>query len=367
MRETFDPAPPKGARIAECLSQMGCTNDSAAALERAAGSELDAAREGVLELPDAFKLHFGGELAHVRVAWRLTGGLGPVVVVLGGISAGRYVTGDDPKGWWSDIVGPGAPLDTRHCRILGLDFLGGSGQTTGPRVGQGLFPSVSAYDQAELLRRVQDHLGLGSLAAIVGSSYGGMVALAFAERWPERVAQVVAISAADRAHPMATAWRSVQRAMVRYALSKNDGPEGLRLARALAMATYRSPEEFSARFDGEAQRIDGRFQFPVESYLLSRGDAYAASYLPEAFLCLSESIDLHRVDAGNIRVPTTLVAVREDQLVPLTDMRALRDRLAGPVQFHEISSLYGHDAFLKEAAALRAVFEQALPPAKSAA
>ena len=73
-------------------------------------------------------------------------------------------------------------------------------------------------------------------------------------------------------------------------------PEGLRLARALAMATYRSPEEFAVRFSGAPARIDGRFQFPVESYLLARGDAYAATYVPEAFVCLSESIDLHQVD-----------------------------------------------------------------------
>ena len=131
------------------------------------------------------------------------------------------------------------------------------------------------------------------LAAIVGASYGGMVALAFAERYPQLVEASVAISAADRTHPMATAWRSVQRAMVRYAAKHGDAPEGLRLARALAMATYRSPEEFAARFSGAPARIDGRFQFPVESYLLARGDAYAATYVPEAFVCLSESIDLH--------------------------------------------------------------------------
>ena len=53
--------------------------------------------------------------------------------------------------------------------------------------------------------------------------------------------------------------------------------------------------------------IDGRFQFPVEAYLLARGDAYAATYVPEAFVCLSESIDLHVVDAARIRVPVTLV------------------------------------------------------------
>jgi len=59
-------------------------------------------------------------------------------------------------------------------------------------------------------------------------------------------------------------------------------------------------------------------------------------------------------------VPVTLVAVKEDQLVPLEDMRTLRDRLAGPARLFEISSLYGHDAFLKEEAALRAIFAEVL-------
>ncbi len=327
---------------------------------RTASGEI-AVQEGVLEIPGAFALHFGGHLDDVRVAWRLTGTEGPVVAALGGISAGRLVTGNSPRGWWSEIVAVGGALDAARYRILGIDYLGGSGQTTGPQPGQDAFPSISAYDQAALLRLLTEQLGLAALHAIVGASYGGMVGLAFAERSPERVQRLVVISAADRSHPMATAWRSVQRATVRYALKNNDGPEGLRLARALAMATYRSAAEFEARFNGEPQRIDGRFQFPVESYLMARGDAYAASYVPEAFLCLSESIDLHRVDATGITVPTTLVAVREDQLVPLADMQALQQDLqAGKLV--EISSLYGHDAFLKEGEALRAVFAQALEP-----
>src|SRR6185503_9236468 len=153
--------------------------------------------------------------------------------------------------------------------------------------------------------------------------------------------------AADRPHPMATAWRSVQRAVVRYAAKNGDSPEGLRLARALAMATYRSPEEFAVRFSGAPARIDGRFQFPVEAYLLARGDAYAATYVPEAFVCLSESIDLHTVDASRIRVPVTLVGILEDQLIPISDLRSLRARL-------------GSDASLKEGAALEPVFARAL-------
>ena len=94
------------------------------------------------------------------------------------------------------------------------------------------------------------------------------------------------------------------------------------------MATYRSPEEFAARFRAAPERIDGEFEFAVEQYLFARGADYAAQYRPEAFLCLSESIDLHNVDAARIGVPTTVVAVREDQLVPLADLRALCARLS---------------------------------------
>lgn len=339
---------------------VGKPGPSLSSAEGAAGALELPLREGVLELPDAFRLHFGAQLENVRMAWRLIGDRGPLVVALGGISAGRLVANGPAKGWWSEVVGPGGALDTRRCRVLGIDYLGGSGETTGPRAGQGGFPSVSAYDQAELLRRLLQHLDLGPLQAIIGASYGGMVALAFAERWPALVRHIVVISAADRSHPLSTAWRSVQRAMVRYALKHSDGAEGLRLARALAMTTYRSADEFAARFGDEPVQVDGRFQFPVETYLLSRGDAYAASYVPEAFVCLSESIDLHRVDATRIVVPATLVAIREDQLVPVNDMRALKTRLSGPAELIELSSLYGHDAFLKEGDALRPLISNAL-------
>lgn len=317
-------------------------------------------REDVLRVAGTFELELGGQLKDIDIAWRLVGGPGPIVAALGGISAGRYVTGDDPKGWWSEVVGPGKALDTNRFRVLGLDFLGGSGKTTGPRSGQRDFPSISVYDQVRVLTLLLDHLGIERLDAIIGASYGAMVALAFAERVPDRIAKIVAISGADRAHPMSTAWRSIQRAIVRYSLANQDGAGGLRLARALAMATYRSPQEFEARFGGAPERVAGRYEFPVERYLLARGDAYAASYLPEAFVCLSESIDLHQVDPRRIRVPTILVAVREDQLVPLHSMQALRARLAGPAKLIELSSEYGHDAFLKEADALAEIFEAEL-------
>jgi homoserine O-acetyltransferase len=327
-------------------------------------------QEGIFEIPGDFPLHHGSRLREARIAWRLAGAAsGPVVCALGGISAHRRVclTEDPRDGWWSESAGADRALDTDTLRILSFDYLGGSGESSGPRSAGARtagcaateFPAISSYDQAEALYRLLEHLGIRALAAIAGASYGGMVALAFGERHPERVARLIVIGATDRTHPLATAWRSVQRRAVRFALDCGRPAEGLELARALGMASYRSGEEFAARFSGPAVRDGQRFVFPVEAYLFARGRDYAARYSAESYLALSESIDLHRVDAARIFVPTTVIAVREDQLVPLADARALAARLPRG-RVHEISSIYGHDAFLKEPEQLRAIFQSAL-------
>ncbi len=318
-------------------------------------------REGLLEVPGEVALFHGGTLSGVAVAWRMVGpAQAPVVVALGGISAHRRVchTEDPRAAWWSEVVGAGLALDTQRFRVLSFDYLGGSAETIF-RSASDASPSISTYDQAELLVRLLNHLGVKALRAIVGASYGGMVALAFGERYPDRVERLVTISAADRTHPLSTAWRAVQRRMVRFAASAGRDGEGLELARALAMATYRSPEEFAARFAGAARRVEGRFVFPVEEYLFARGSDYAKRYRPDAFVTLSESIDLHRIETARVFVPTTAVAVIEDQLVPLDDMRAMAARLPN-AELHEISSVFGHDAFLKENRKLAPVFAAAL-------
>jgi homoserine O-acetyltransferase len=312
--------------------------------------------EGVVQLGERLTLHHGGLIEQPRLAWRLEGAAhAPVVAALGGISAHRRVfSGTARGGWWDELVGPGRALDASRVRVLGIDYLGGSGESSAPQPGSA-FPSLSSFDQAEALRGLLDQLRIDRLRAIVGASYGGMVGLAFAQRYPSRVEQLLIISAADRSHPMSTAWRSVQRQVLRFALSVGHGSAGLQLARALAMATYRTPSEFDARFSGPPRWQQGRWVFPVEDYLFARGRDYAARYRPESVLCLSESIDLHSVEAARIQTPTELVGVREDQLVPLADMRALAARLPH-ARLHEISSLHGHDAFLKEVEALTPVF-----------
>lgn len=315
-------------------------------------------RDEVLALPRPWRLHYGDELPDPHVAFRLIGPAdAPLVAVLGGISAHRMVSGKE--GWWPELVGAGHGVDTTQYCVLGIDYLGGRGGSSAPET-CGKFPPISSYDQARALYHIVEHLGAASLHAIVGASYGGMVALCFAETYPERVGRIVVLSAADKSQVLSTAWRSVQRQIVREAIARGDGPSGLKLARALAMATYRSAVEFELRFGAAPVREAHGFRFPIEDYLFARGDDYVQKYRAETFLALSESIDLHRMDATRVRTPATLIAVREDQLVPFHDMQGLAARLNGPRQLIEINSIFGHDAFLKEAAALTPIIKRAV-------
>jgi len=320
--------------------------------------------DGMCRIPRLDLMH-GGRLDGVQIAWRMAGpSRGPVVAVLGGISANRKVAAaDDGDGWWAGLVGPGKGIDTRKYRVLSFDWLGGSGGSSGPAPGSfhgKPFPAVAPEDQASALLWVLGQLGVSQLHAFVGASYGGMVALAFAAAHPDRLERLVVVSAAHRAHALATAWRSIQRRIVRLGLSTGAAEDALALSRALAMTTYRSPEEFDARFAGPPAADDGFYRFPVDDYLEARGADFVRRIVPESYLCLSESIDLQDVDPSRVVTPATLVAVRQDQLVPLVQMRDLARRVRGHCRLVELDSVFGHDAFLKEDETLKSVFIEAL-------
>jgi len=272
---------------------------------------------------------------------------GPVIVVMGGISASRFIADaeeitprNNGRGWWSTLVRKDGPIDLNKFQVLGMDFA--------PAVESDNRPDcITTHDQAARLKKLLDAKGITRVAAIIGSSYGGMTALAFAHDYPEAVGQLCVIGAAHKPYPIGVAWRGIQRRAVRLGIEAGRPKEGMKLARELAMTTYRTAEEFADRFDLE-ETATSPSKFDICDYLGSRGDAFAELMDAERFLALSESIDLHRVEPEAIVTPTLLMSAISDQLAPLTDMRELRDRLGGPSELFTFTSLYGHDAFLKE-------------------
>lgn len=290
----------------------------------------------------------------VRVHWRLEGAANaPVVVVQGGISADRNaLPGENIEGWWHGIAGDGRAIDTRCCRVLSIDWI------ECRDLGDAL--AVDTRDQAAALAALLDALGIERIHAYVGSSYGAMVGLAFAATHPQRVTRLVAIAGAHRAHPLSIALRNIQREIVRLGARGGDRAAGLALARRLAMTTYRSEREFAERCSGDPVFADGRFHFAEEPWLCASGARFVERFDGERYLALSESIDLHAVAPESIRVPTTLVGISSDRVVPLADLCELQRRCGASATLHVIESRYGHDGFLKEDAQIGAILVEAL-------
>lgn len=310
-------------------------------------------------LPSPFVLRSGDALHGASLAYERQGPKhAPVVVALGGISAHRHVAAHRAvpgRGWWPGVVGAGREhgIDTERFQVLSFDWLGGAGGSTSPGAGEA-FPAIDALDQARALWTLCDALSIRRVHAIVGSSYGGMVAQHAAALQPERCERLAVLAAADRAHPQASAWRRVQRQVVELAVRQGCARDGLALARQLAMTTYRSPAELGERFEG------GVADEQLHGWLDARGEAFAAEWNAAQFLCLNRSIDAHRIDAATIATPTWLCAFDSDQLVPPAQVRDLALRLPDLRGHRELRSAYGHDAFLKEADAVSALLREVL-------
>ena len=314
-----------------------------------------AARSGTVEL--AGTSDEGGRVAYASYGQEDA----PAVMVLGGISAHRFVCGneDGTPGWWPGVVGPGTQLDPESYRVVGIDYIGGAGGSSLPANGSGV-PVVTTEDQADGVKAVLDHLGIDKLHAFIGASYGGMVGLVLGARHPDRLTRLLVFCAAHRSHPMATGLRALQRRIVELAADAGRESEGLALARQLAITTYRTPEEFEKRFVSVPIWEEGSPHFAVEKYLRVQGENFSRRFDGRAFAILSQSLDLHNIDPALIRVPTTVVSIDSDTLVPPWLIAEMVRRLPGRGQTVRVTSNFGHDAFLKERKAVGRVIRHVL-------
>lgn len=314
-----------------------------------------------LTLPGDLQLDSGQTLHRPRLAYRLVGPPGaPVIALLGGISASRCAWQPAQnhrqqaavQGWWQNLFGPEQGFDTSRYRLLSFDYLGGNGESSSPRGTEfseraehpdasQRFPAITTRDQARALAALLDELEITQLESVIGASYGGMVALAFGEQFPELTRRLLVICAAHESWPLASGWRHVQREILSFALRHHEPETGLKLARALAVTTYRSGQEFSTRFGPGAEG-------GVVDYLEHCGESFSQRFDPQAYLCLSQSIDSHRIDPERVTVPVDLIGFSSDQIVPPDQIQELYGLLAQPRRLVLIPTLYGHDAFLKE-------------------
>ncbi|TPX73238.1 homoserine O-acetyltransferase [Chytriomyces confervae] len=375
-----------------------------------------------------FKLHLGGTLPSVDVAYESWGTLNErrdnVILLTTGLSASPHAkshAGNRKDGWWENFIGPGLPLDTNKYHIICTNVIGGCFGSTGPssidpiathqngsptRYGLN-FPMVTVWDMVRAQFQMLDALGIPKVHGVVGSSMGGMQALAAAALFPDKVDRVVSISAAARSHPYSIALRHAQRQVLmsdpnwqngNYYDSDSFPSKGLGLARQIGTITYRSGPEWEMRFgrkraDPNAKR-GFKSDFMIETYLEHQGKKWQGQYDPNSLLYISRAMDMfdmaerplvdpydfdvlqgppsqQLVDVANdddhtqtdythtqhlingmspIKCPVLVIGVKSDFLIPSWQQKeiatCLREGGNHQVTHFEIDGVYGHDTFL---------------------
>jgi homoserine O-acetyltransferase/O-succinyltransferase len=349
---------------------------------------MDAPARRLFQHPQRFRMHRGGELPGFQLAYETWGELSAerdnAVLVFTGLSPSAHAAAspaDPSSGWWQEMIGEGLPLDTSKLFVICVNSLGSCYGSTGPassHPGDGepwglRFPVLTLEDVAASTVHLLDHLELAQLFAVVGPSMGGMTAQAFAVRYPERLRRLVLLSTAARSLPFSTAIRSLQREMIRTDPAWDEGRytpgagpiQGMRLARKLGMISYRSAREWRERFGRERipeERRQGDsfdYDFEIESYLEAHAQKFTGQFDANCYLYLSRAMDLFDLAEHGGSVATALsriaverclvIGVTTDLLFPVDQQRTLAEGLAAgtaAVEFVELPSIQGHDAFL---------------------
>jgi homoserine O-acetyltransferase/O-succinyltransferase len=341
---------------------------------------------------EPFRLSKGGSLSPVNLRYTLYGKLNGqrdnAILVCHALSGSAAVAD-----WWPEMFGPDRAFDpAKHC-IIGVNIVGSCYGSTGPAsinpaTGSPYgyeFPLITISDIVRAQSKLIDYLGIGQLRGVAGGSIGGMQALQWAVDFPDRVERCIAIGAAPLS-AMGLALNHIQRQAVMNDPAWADGryygssppAEGLSMARAIAMCSYKSAELFNARFgrrpnrNGEDPYKSFENRFDVAGYLDYQGAGFVKRFDANSYLVLTKAMDTfdlgadYRTEAEafrRIRAKMLLIGISSDWLFPASDVEdmATRMRDAGvDANYIELESSHGHDGFLADAGVLAPLVGSAL-------
>lgn len=338
-----------------------------------------------------FQTESGAELPSIRVAYETWGELNEMrdnaILVLHALTGDSHLRGDSgaghpTAGWWEEIIGPGAAIDTDRWFVIAPNMLGGCQGTTGPASvapdgyeWASRFPYLTVRDQVAAQVRLADALGIERWAGVIGGSMGGMHALEWAVTHPERVERLGVLSSPPVNTADQIALNSVQLEAIRmdprfqggeyYDLSDGEGPHrGLALARRMALLNYRSPIELNQRFQRSWQSgvspLGHGGRFAVESYLDFHGNKFTRRFDANSYITLVEAMNSHDIGRGRggveealrtVTATTLVLGIDTDRLFPVDGQhriaRSIPNTLDGP-EAVVLTSDFGHDGFLIE-------------------
>ena len=235
--------------------------------------------------------------------------------------AGVYAGQDKSEGWWDNMIGPGKPVDTNRFFVIGVNNLGSCFGSTGPmhtnpesgEIYGPHFPVVTVEDWVDAQARLMDVLGIATLAAVMGGSLGGMQALSWTLRYPQRVRHAVVIASAPNLTAENIAFNEVARRAIVTDPDFHGGnfyahgvvpQRGLRIARMIGHITYLSDDVMNEKFGRKLRDSTGTdaaprdylyttqdIEFQIESYLRYQGDKFSTYFDANTYLLITRALD----------------------------------------------------------------------------
>jgi homoserine O-acetyltransferase len=346
-----------------------------------------------MHFAEPLPLQSGASLASYDLVYETYGTLNAdksnAVLVCHALNASHHVAGtyegqDRSEGWWDNLVGPGKPLDTSVFFVIGVNNLGSCFGSTGPThtnpaTGQAWgadFPVVTVEDWVDAQARLLDRLGIERLAAILGGSLGGMQALSWTLRHPQRVGDCIAVATAPNLSAQNIAFNEVARRAIitdpdfhggHYGAHGVIPRRGLRVARMIGHITYLSDDSMEEKFGRELRAAELGYstqdiEFQIESYLRHQGDKFSEYFDANTYLLITRALDYfdpaHAFNGDLSRAFEAARQIRFGIVSFTTDWRfsparsreivkALVDNRI-EVSYAEIAAPHGHDAFLLE-------------------
>lgn len=310
-------------------------------------------------------LESGARVETVHVHYRLEGAIAPtrdnLVLVVHALTGTAHASD-----WWKGVIESGGAIDpTRHA-ILCANLLGGCNGTTGPTNDHpDALPKFTTRDQAALLARLLDALGVNQPLLVAGGSLGGMVTLEFAASFPDRVRGAVVLAAPAAQTAQGIVWGAI----MQRAVAVGGVEDGLALARMVGMLSYRTPEGLERRF-GRARNVDG--EFLVSEWLSAHGEKLVQRFDATSYVSLLTAMDAHDVGRGRGGIAAALaplggrltgVGIPGELLYPAESVKEWTS--AAGAEYADLPSIHGHDAFLLETTRVSAIIRDALVRAES--
>jgi len=343
------------------------------------------------EPPNEMELDSGRKLGPITLAYETYGELNAdksnAVLILHALSGDAHAAGfhgpDDSKpGWWDSMIGPGKGFDTDQYFVICSNVIGGCQGSTGPssmspETGKpfGLsFPIITVADMVRAQQHLVEHLGIKQLLSVAGGSMGGMQALEWMIRCPDKLRSAIVIACTPLVSAQAIAFDAVGRQAIQadptfksgaYYGEREQAARGLSVARMLAHITYLSDDSMRRKF-GRDLRKNNRYQydfgseFSVETYLDYQGEQFVNRFDANSYLYITKAIDYFDIAAAygsldeamkRVQCKSMVLSYSSDWLYPPYQSQTIVNALMRQrkdVTYCNIRSDYGHDAFLLE-------------------